>query len=94
MRHYVNLKSCVNDHVNIFRKKCQKYEFLGIPHFCQVNTQNSEKWTCFFSSSKTIFTFTEILRSICFELNNAWIVLETLRALGLAIVMGSCFKKQ
>lgn len=36
MRHYVNLKSCVNDHVNIFRKKCQKYEFLGIPHFVKL----------------------------------------------------------
>ena len=35
MRHYVNLKSYVNDHVNIF-KKCRKYEFSGIPHLVKL----------------------------------------------------------
>lgn len=36
MRYYVNLKSYVNDYVNIFKKKCRKYEFSGIPYLVKL----------------------------------------------------------
>lgn len=68
MRHYVNLKSYLNDHVNIF-KKMSKIWILRNSTTCQVNMQNSEKWKCFFASPKSIFTVTEISGSTCFELN-------------------------